>query len=86
MAGTSSTMGASMVAIINGLSRSCSCSILTLLLMIDAGLDVTDLGESHGKSPQLHIKIFIDDSKEPVKKMALENHNSTHKIPQPFDL
>jgi len=84
MAGTSSTMGASMVAIINGLSR--SCSILTLLLMIDAGLDVTDLGESHGKSPQLHIKIFIDDSKEPVKKMVLENHNSTHKIPQPFDL
>jgi len=84
MAGISFIMGASMVAIINGMSR--SCSILTLLLMIDAGLDVIDLGKSHGKSPQLHIKIFIDDSKEPLKKMALENHNSTHRIPQPFDL
>ena len=84
MAGISFIMGASMVAIIDGMSR--LCSILTLLLMIDAGLDVTHLGESHGKSPQLHIKIFIDDSKEPLKKMALENHNSTHRIPQPFDL
>jgi hypothetical protein len=49
-------------------------------------LDVTDLGKSHGKSPQLHIKIFVDDEKPLIREMELETHNSTYKISEPIDV
>jgi hypothetical protein len=86
MPGPPSPIGASIVAIIDRMS--CLRFQLTLILKIfpDPELDVTGLGKSHGKSPQLHIKIFVDDEKTPSRETELEKHNSTYKIPQPIDL
>jgi hypothetical protein len=86
MPGPFPTVGASIVAIIDGVS--CIRFPLTLLLKIftDTGLDVTNLGKSYGKSPELHIKIYVDDEKPPRSEMELDNHDSNYKIPQPIDL
>jgi hypothetical protein len=80
------TVGASIVAIIDGMS--CVRFPLTLLLKIfaDTGLDVTNLGKSYGKSPQLHITIFVDNDKPLRREMELDSHDSTYKIPQAIDL
>jgi hypothetical protein len=48
--------------------------------------DVTDLGKSHGQSPQLRVEIFVDDEKTPRSKITLQNHNSTFRIPNYVNL
>jgi hypothetical protein len=59
---------------------------MLLKIFTDTGLEVTDLGKSRGKSPQLRIEIFVDDEEPIRREMELDNHNSTYKIPQPIDL
>jgi hypothetical protein len=80
--GHSPTIGAAIVAIVDGMSCMRFLPILLLKIFTDTGLDVTNLG----KSPQLHIKIFVDDEKLLRREMELDNDSSTYKITQPIDL
>jgi hypothetical protein len=66
--------------------RTRSVKLTLMMPCAHAGLDVTDIGEVHGKPQEIRAKIFVDDEEAPRTEVRLVGDSQAYKMRESIKL